>query len=169
MRKEKSRGDPIEMTYEQNGIRMIKVIRMIKIVRVIAIGLIGILVCLIVCMILRVECCIKRGISGREGCQWLVGERVSIGDLRREERAGCGIKGVGGMCWTLFSMMSLVTAGICVCPSTHADLTSLSNLLTSRDSLRLGYRLYRAKSLPFTGRTVRVIKSIEYIKGKRFL
>jgi len=163
MRKEKSRGHPIEMTYEQNGIRMI------KIVRVIAIGLIGILICLIVCMILRVDAEAEGVISGREGCQWLVGKRVSIGDLKEVIRDGLGIKGVDGMCWTLFSMMSLVTAGICVCPSTHADLTSLSNLLTSRGSLRLGYRLYNPKSLPSTGRRVRAIKSIESDKGKRFL
>jgi len=160
MRKEKSKGDPIPMNKEQ------KVIRMIKIVRVIAIGLIGCLVCLIVCMILRVNAEAEGGISGREGCQWLVGKHGSIEDLRGGYRGGFGIKGVDRMGWTYPSMMSLVTAGICVCPSIHVYLTASLNLLTSRDSLRLGYTLYRAKSLPSTGRTVRAIKSIRLNKAR---
>jgi len=155
LRKEErtSRGDPIEMKEEQND-KMIDKVSMI----------IGCLVWLIRCMILRVSARIKRGISGREGCQCLVSLGGSIGDLRREERADCGIKGVDRMSWLTCLTNLTVIAGICVGVSIHVYLTALSDLLTSRGSLRLGYRLYRAKSLPSTGRTVRAIKSIRLNK-----
>jgi len=111
-----------------------------------------------------------------ERYQWLEGKHGSSGDLKEVIKDGLGIKGVSCWGWTYPSMMSFVTAGICVCRSSHADLTALSLLFTSRGSIgsysigsiRLGSRLFNLKSLPSTGPRVKAIKLIKHIKGITF-
>jgi len=141
----------------------------IKVLMPIGCVLLGILILIVLWMLLALEGRAEEVISGREGCQWLVEVSGSSGDLMDVSRAGCDIKGVNRMCCTLVSMPVYVTPGICVCRSSHADLTALSDLLTSRGSIGSYSRFYRAERLPSTGRRVRGIEPLRLDKDKRFL